>query len=403
MKTFFHRRREKDKKSLGLRSFKSRKHEQSFLRVGIVGCGRVAQHHIRFINETKNARVVGLVDTNEVTARRFKAPYGVSNVHGSLDSLLDSTTLDVIHISTPPAYHYVDAMDAINRGIHVFIEKPITLNAHEAEELYSRAMTKPVLICPDFQQLFHPGFQHALSIINSGLLGRVVHVESHWSGKLDTQIAGEGRLHWSFELPGGVLRNNITHLLYLVLYFIGMPERVMVSAKSYGIMDHLSIMLEGKQCTASVVQSLVIGPQTFYVRIFCENGAILVNFETSTVLVRRKSSMPRSLNWAISTYNDAYQLCAYGTKNIINFMRRRLVPYQGLKTLVPRFYASINDSTDPPVSRELALAVTKTEEAVFGQASGDAIKQTCEVNGEPKSRSQIRDNVEITLRDSLLI
>ncbi|MEE8514152.1 MAG: hypothetical protein V3S73_05475 [Gammaproteobacteria bacterium] len=293
----------------------------------------------------------------------------------------------------------VDAMDPINRGIHVFIKKPITLNAHEAEEPYSRAVTKTVLICPDFQQLFHPAFQHALSIIDSGLLGRVVHVESHWSGKLDTP----GRLHWSFELPGGVVRNNITQLLYSVLYFIGMPERIMVSAKSYGIMDHLNIMLEGKQCTASVVQSLVIGPQTFYVRIFCENGAVWVNFETSTVRVRRKSSMPRSLIRAISTHKDAYQLCAYGIKNIINFMRRRLVPYQGRQTLVPRFYASINDSTDSPVSRELALAVTNTEEAVFGQTSGDYIRQTCEVNGGPKSRSQIRDNVEITLRDSLLI
>jgi predicted dehydrogenase len=296
----------------------------------------------------------------------------------------------------------IDAMDPINRGIPVFIKKPITLNAHDAEKLYSRAAPKTVLIRPDFQQLFHPAFQHALSIIDSGLLGRVVHVESHWSGKLDTQIAGEGRLHWSFELPGSELRNNITQLLYLVLYFIGMPERVIVSAKSYGIMDYLNIMLEGKQCTASVVQSLVIGPQTFYVWIFCENGAVLVNFETSTVLVRRKSSMPRSFNRAISTYKDAYQLCAYGIKNIISFMRRRLVPYQGLQTLVPRFYASINDSTDPPVSRELALAVTNTEETVFGQASGDDIRQTCEVNGGPKSRSQIRDNVEITLRDSLL-
>ena len=82
--------------------------------------------------------------------------------------------------------------------------------------------------------------------------------------------------------------------------------------------------------------------------------------------------MSRSLNRALSTYKDAYQLCAYGTKNIINFIRHGLVPYQGLQTLVPRFYASINDSTDPPVSRELALAVANTEETVFGkQGLGD--------------------------------
>ena len=81
-------------------------------------------------------------------------------------------------------------------------------------------------------------------------------------------------------------------------------------------------------------------------------------------------------------------------------MRGRLVQYQGLQTLVHRFYASIIDSTDPPVSQALAIAVTNTEEAVFGQASGDVIKPTFEVDARRKSVSQISDNVEITLQDS---
>ena len=350
------------------------KREQRILRVAIIGCGNVAKHHIRFITETKSAQVIGLADKIEEKAWALGKPYGIRKISGSLEELLDSTTLDALHISTPPDYHYAQAVDAITRGIHVFIEKPVVFFAREATDLYSRAAAKGVLICPDFIHLFHPVFQHARSIINSGQLGNVVHVESHWMihdpGIPELQNAMGP--HWRYELPGGILHNNITHPLYLVLCWIGMPKQVTVSAISHktpgkGLPDHLNIMLEGDQCTAYVMLSSVIGPQNNYVQVFCEKGVVLVNFDTLTVLITRKNSWPRSLDRATSNFRQAYQLSTGAIRNITNFIRGRLVPYQGLQTLISQFYASINASTAPPVSQELAIAVTQVEERVFEQ------------------------------------
>src|SRR5262245_23575064 len=149
------------------------------LRVGIVGCGRVAQHHLRFISETKHARVVGLADNDEASARRLGESYDIQNVYRSLEELLESVNLDVLHILTPPVHHYAQAVAAIDRGLHVLIEKPCTLSAQDAADLYRRAEARNVLICPDFIQLFHPAYQYAVSIIESGQLGGVIHIESH--------------------------------------------------------------------------------------------------------------------------------------------------------------------------------------------------------------------------------
>src|SRR5688572_17009730 len=110
-------------------------HSESVLRVGIVGCGRVARYHIQFVSEIKYARVVGLVDQDETTARRLGELYGVQHIDSSLEGLLESTTIDVLHILTPPTYHYAQAVAAIDHGLHVLIEKPCALSTQDAVDL----------------------------------------------------------------------------------------------------------------------------------------------------------------------------------------------------------------------------------------------------------------------------
>src|SRR5947209_5393460 len=118
------------------------------LRVGIVGCGRVAEHHLRFIARSKKARLVGLADTKKECADQWGRRYGVANVHGSLEELLTSTKLDVLHVLTPPVTHYACAKAAVDHGLHVFVEKPVTFTAKELSALYDRANAKGVLLCP---------------------------------------------------------------------------------------------------------------------------------------------------------------------------------------------------------------------------------------------------------------
>jgi predicted dehydrogenase/nucleoside-diphosphate-sugar epimerase len=349
-------------------------HEQYPLRIGIIGCGRVARHHLRFISEIKNAQVVGLADYDKATAQGLAELYGIRNVYSSLEELIGATSLNVLHILTPPAYHYDQAVAAIDHGLHVLIEKPCALSMHEVVDLYHRAEAKGISLCPDFIQLFHPAFQHGLSMIDSGLLGNVVHIDSHLNLDLNIPELREAvGLHWSYKLPGGVFHNYLTHPLYLALYWLSHPRNITVSAQSRGALpqgmtDHLHIMLEGERCTASIVLSAAIQPEFYYVHIFCEQGSVLVNFDTSTVLVTRRSALPRSFVRATANFKQAYQLSTWAICNTIDFLRHKLVPYQGLQRLIPTFYSSILNGTPLPISRELAVAVTHVEETVFRQA-----------------------------------
>jgi 2-alkyl-3-oxoalkanoate reductase len=369
------------------------KDKRNILRIGLVGCGLIAEHHMRFLAESKVAQVVGLADVNEESARHLGERYGIQNIHGSLDNLLDSTSLDVLHILTPPAYHYAQAMAAIDRRVHVLIEKPVAFRAHEVTDLYDYATANSVSLCPDFTQLFHPKMQQALSIVRSGRLGRVIHVESYLC--LDVSMQPELReamgLRWSYQLPGGILHNYITHPLSLVLCFAGEAKQVSVSTNSHGALpqdltDHLAIMLQGKRCTASIVLSLASTQDHYSVKILCERGTIAVSFVASSIVVTRKSSLPRSLSRATSDLGQAYQLSKETIKNIIDFARHKLIPYQGLQMLINQYYSSIINSTEPPVARELTVAVLKAEEAVIAQAG----KLHLDISNRPSKQQSIR-------------
>src|SRR5215813_2193336 len=233
-------------------------HHSKVLNVGIIGCGRIAEHHLRFIAKTEGAQVTALSDPILANARRFAHQYNIPNVYGSDLDMLDSTRLDIVHILTPPEYHYAQAVNAIDRGVHVLLEKPCTYNPQELEDLYQRAEARGVLLCPDFIQLFTPVFLRAASLIDSNQLGKVVHLESHLSFDLnDPELRETIRLPWRYNLPGGILHDNITHPLYMVLRWLGTPQRVNVFPQSHhilpqGLTDHMSIMLEGEDCTANI-------------------------------------------------------------------------------------------------------------------------------------------------------
>ena len=281
--------------------------------------------------------------------------------------MLDSTPLDVVHILTPPEFHYPQAADAIDRGIHVLLEKPCTIHPQELEDLYRGAEAKGVILCPDFIQLFNPALVQGASVIDSGELGNVVHIEIHLSIDLNTpEVCEAVSLPWRYNLPGGILHDNITHPLYMALRWLGDPERVTVAAKSLGVLprnvtDHMVIMLEGKDCTANIVLSGAIKPEPYYVQMFCERGNILVNFDTATVIVKKTSILPNFLRRASANFQQSYQLLSIGLGNLIKFLRGRVVPYQGLENLIPRFYNCIRQGIRPPVSKELALSVARTE------------------------------------------
>ena len=152
------------------------------LRIGLIGSGKMGRHHLKAIAASSRGTVVGVADP-AASADELKAilPAGAIVVSNAAD-LFAQARPDVVHIVTPPATHGDLALQAIDAGCHVYIEKPFTPTAAEASRILSRAAERNVKVCAGHQVLFEAPalgvWEHLPTI------GRLVHIESYFSFKM---------------------------------------------------------------------------------------------------------------------------------------------------------------------------------------------------------------------------
>ena len=109
------------------------------LRVAIVGCGKIADAHAAQIRRIPGCDLVGVCDREELMARQLAERFGAERCFVDLDELLRGATPDVVHITTPPQSHFEIARRCLEHGCHVYVEKPFTIDAREAEALIGLA------------------------------------------------------------------------------------------------------------------------------------------------------------------------------------------------------------------------------------------------------------------------
>ncbi len=344
------------------------------MKVGIVGCGRIAEYHLKFLVQRKDVEIVGLADKDLNRAKQMGERYGITNTFSSIDELIDSAVIDVLHILTPPQYHLEQAIKAIEKGIHILIEKPIALSFEDAQKIFDLAKKKNVKVCPDYIHLFNPIFLDAKVNIQKNNLGDLVHAECFMS--IDS-TGGDIReaigIHWSYELPGGIMQNYITHPLYLIFDWIGQPKRFTTFSQKFGtfsqgLTDHIDVLVEGEKANGKITLTFAPKFENYYLKLFFDKGTVTVDFITQTVMIETVSNLPRSINRLLINLVRSQQLLGGSARNVFLFLRKKMVPYHGLKNLIEAFYGWIDDSRACPISEELALYVSYAEENILKQA-----------------------------------
>jgi predicted dehydrogenase len=132
-------------------------------RVGVVGAGSLGFHHIRILRDLPGVRFSGFVDTRAERAGEVERELGVTS-HESLDDLLAAS--DAVIVVVPTSAHFSVASAAIERGKHVFIEKPITTTLEEADRLLELARKKGVLVQIGHIERFNRAVRAALPHVN---------------------------------------------------------------------------------------------------------------------------------------------------------------------------------------------------------------------------------------------
>ena len=177
------------------------------MRVGLVGCGKIADQHVDAIRRIPDCKVVAVCDRELLMAKQLGERFGVSECFSDLAEMLRATTPDVVHITTPPQSHFSLAKQCLEFGSHVYLEKPFTVTADEAEFLIQLADRRDLKITAGHNLQFTSEMLKMRQLVKQGFLGgKPVHLESYWSYDLGDAsyvmpMLGN-RNHWVRQLPG---------------------------------------------------------------------------------------------------------------------------------------------------------------------------------------------------------
>ncbi len=148
------------------------------IRIGVIGCGYWGPNLVRALSETAGASVVRVSDLRqgrlELIARRH--PGIETTTHA--DDILSDASIDAVVIATPPDTHHRLALDALNRGKHVFVEKPLATKTAEAEQIVEMADRKRRTLLVGHLFLYHPAVVEIRSLLERGDLGTVYCISS---------------------------------------------------------------------------------------------------------------------------------------------------------------------------------------------------------------------------------
>lgn len=249
----------------------------SKIKFGIIGLGGISQlMHLPDLAANKEVELAAIADINRSALDQVSARFKVSKTYLDYHKMLKEVELDAVIIATPTKSHTKIAMDCLEAGKHVFVEKPLARTAEEARQIATLAKEKGLLAMVGMNLRYRPDIMLLKSIVGSGDIGIPYYVKSSW---LKPQSSSGKWFTKKDEAGGGVIFDLGVVLLDVALWFLDYPAISSVSTKNFAVN------------TKNV-----------------EDSSISMIKTATDSLIYLESS------WAMSGEKDSFNLEIYGTK-----------------------------------------------------------------------------------------
>jgi predicted dehydrogenase len=351
------------------------------MRAAIIGCGKIADQHVQAIHRIPGGTIVAACDKEELMAGQLAERFRIGAHFADAGEMLRAVSPDVVHITTPPQSHYALGRQCLEAGAHVYLEKPFTVTAPEAESLVGLAQERGLVITAGHNYQFTPEMLEMRRLVKSGFLGgRPVHLESYWSYDLgDTSYVGPllgNPNHWVRRLPGQLLHNIISHGIARLAEFLDEDiDELIVSAhqsaklRSLGgqeVLDELRVLIRDRQgTTAMFCFSTQIKPGLNQFRVCGPVNSISVDLTSGSVITHEGRSYKSYLTFLVPPINSARAHFANARRNAFNIFRQRMHQDSGMKELIDQFYRSVQQKGPLPMSYREIVLTARIMDSIF--------------------------------------
>ncbi|RFA18817.1 Gfo/Idh/MocA family protein [Subtercola boreus] len=169
------------------------------LRVGIIGLGAIGREHLEIYRHLHGVEITAVADFNLSLAAELATGIGCE-AFGSAEALLAAGLVDAVSLCTPDHLHYADAVAVMDADVHLLLEKPISTDIVEADDLVARSEASNLVVMPGHTLRFETRYLKAKALVESGSIGPVIHGYVRRNNKVSVANRVNGRTSVTFFL-----------------------------------------------------------------------------------------------------------------------------------------------------------------------------------------------------------
>ena len=192
------------------------------MKYALIGCGRISPNHIAAARANE-LEFVGICDVNKEMLQDKVSRYNLGDVHQytNYQEMLEKEKPELVAIATESGKHAEIALQGVEAGCHVIIEKPIALSLDDADAIISVAKKKGVRICANHQNRFNKSVRKIRKALEEDRFGRMFYGAAHVRWCRDKNYYEQAKWRGTWEQDGGALMNQCIHNIDLLRWMMG--------------------------------------------------------------------------------------------------------------------------------------------------------------------------------------
>jgi UDP-N-acetyl-2-amino-2-deoxyglucuronate dehydrogenase len=196
------------------------------IKFGICGLGHIGKRHAAIIHNLPACSLEGLCDVRPMEDLGLDEAYLNTPFYPSLAEMLEQSDLDLVCLATPNGLHEPQALQALEAGKHVLIEKPMALSKAACERIIFKALEKNRQVFCVMQNRYSPPAKWLKGLIEQKVMGEILQIQINCFWNRDDRYYRPGGWHGTRELDGGVLFTQFSHFIDLLYWCFGELEHI---------------------------------------------------------------------------------------------------------------------------------------------------------------------------------
>jgi len=300
-------------------------------RVAIAGLGGIAQiTHLPVLSRMPDVEIVAVCDTDKAKAKNVAMRYGIKNHSSNIEDLLKNSDPECLIVAVPTNFHKEVVLAAVQNGLHVLVEKPISRTLSEAQEMVDAAKRQKRILMVGMNNRFRPDIMMQESFISAKELGNIFYIKTGFLRKRSTVE------NWSVrkeESGGGVLMDLGIVLIDIILWLLKFPKVKSVTAANYyhtfkSVEDSSFVFIRFENNTTVNIETswtLLRENDIFYCNVYGSQGSSSINPLRIYKMIRGTlvNITPLKIEKPANIFKRSYE---YELRHFINAVRNSIDP-----------------------------------------------------------------------------